>query len=187
MSAIIQQVINHAENNKVGFINIINYTNQQGETSDYLCNIGFKYSNLKARDLSKLENANKKELNKKGIEKGFTPELIIQGLEELKQSIVSPNTNRSQAQTNAYVPLNNQKNVKFCLANASIKLTAIVVRKTVKVQGVYKTVNSKPITICKKWLSTETKQSSAKIRYFDIDANKLQAVKIDGVTITLQF
>jgi len=191
MTNLFEQLLALLNNHKVGFINIVNYTNKQGETSDYLVNVGFKYAKLKARDLVKLTMDYRKktarELILEGAKKGFSKELIKQAIAELKQSIVSPNQTRSQAQINAYVPLNNQNNVKFCLANGSVKLTALSVRKTVKVEGIYKQVNSKPITLCKKFVSKITKQSSSKIRYFDIDVNKLQAISINGVTLTIQF
>ena len=70
MPNLIQNLISLLENNKVGFVNIVNYTNQQGETADYLCNVGFKYSNLKARDLVKLTMDYRKKTAKELISEG---------------------------------------------------------------------------------------------------------------------
>jgi hypothetical protein len=130
------------EKNPTQFMSIRGYQNQNGEVADHLVQLNIDRSKLAEKALAMLD--------------AITPENDLQkeAIEALRQSILNPSESRSNGQTGAFIRLNS--NVQFCPETRQISIFGGQrISKKVLVPGVYKTVNSKPLTIEKKKVSKE--------------------------------
>jgi hypothetical protein len=162
----------------VSFVSLKGYSSDKSENSevaDILINVGASYENMKKSDLETLQSAIASEL----ANDNFGVELIQQAIDEKIKSIVSPNENRSKGQTDAHIVLNN--GIKYCKETESLLISGTIVRKTIIVEGVYKEVKSKPLTLAKKHLDKVLDLKLAKIRYYKI--SNLTTAKINGEVI----
>jgi hypothetical protein len=167
----------------VSFVGIKSYcsdTSSNSEVADLLINVGASYENMKSADLETLRGANPKDL----VTENFGLALIEQAIAEKIQSIVSPNENRSNGQKDAYTFLNPKGTLKLCKETKSVLIMGTVVKKNVIVEGVYKTVNSKPLTLAKKHIDKILNLKIAKIRHYKI-SNIIQNVRVNGDTIEI--
>jgi hypothetical protein len=168
----------------VSFISIKGYTSDSSDNSevaDLLINVGASYANMKNADLEVLTNASAKEL----ATENFGVELIQQAIDEKIKSIVSPSENRSNAQKEAYVLLNTHGTLKLCKETKSVLIMGTVVRKTVRVEGVYKEVKSRPLTLTKRYIDKVLDLKLSKIRYYKL-SNINATVKVNGNTIEIE-
>jgi hypothetical protein len=164
----------------ISFVSLKSYTSdktENTEVADVLINVGISYESMKAKDLETLQLA---KLNaKEYTNDNFGVALIEQAIDEKIKSIVSPNENRSKGQTEAFIVLNN--GVKYCPNTDSLLISGTVVRKTVIVEGIYKTVNSRALTLAKKHLDKVLDLRLSKIRYYKV--SNVGSVKVTGETI----
>lgn len=164
----------------VGFVSL-QYRNKEGELSKRLLNVGAKYENAKKSDIDTLNEG----VAYIGSDK-YTRADWDMALAEVKQSLVSPDKTRSDAQKNAYIVLNESNgSVRFNVNQSEVYLFAKSEKKEVLEAGVYKEVKSKPKTIAKKAIQ-KTYLKSEKFRTFiiknmagSVKVNK-QIINIDG-------
>ncbi len=178
------KLIENFDFNGVSFVSIKAYcsdTSGNSEVADVLINVGGSYANMKAADLRTLQGANAKEL----ATIDFGQALIEQALAEKIQSIVAPNVARSNGQKDAYINLNMSGTLKYCKATGNVMISGNVVRKKVIVEGVYKEVKSKPLTLAKKHIDKALDLKMAKIRYYSLK-NILAKVNVNGDTIEIE-
>ena len=169
--------------NGVSFVSIKGYCSDQSantEVADILINVGSSYANMKEADLATLKAANASEL----ANDNFGVALIQEAIDEKIKSILAPSKARSEAQTEAYVALNKKGTLKLCKETRSIVIAGTVVRKTVIVEGAYKEVKSKPLTLAKKYLDKALNLKMAKLRNYKL-SNIIQSVKVNGDTIEI--
>jgi hypothetical protein len=169
--------------NGVSFVSIKSYcsdSSSNSEVADVLINVGASYANMKAKDLEVLKSANAREL----VSENFGLALIEQAIAEKIASIETPSVARSNGQKDAYINLNEKGTLKFCKETKSIMISGTVVTKKVLISGVYKEVNSKPLTLAKKHLDKMLDLRLAKIRYYKI-SNILSEVRVKGDTIEI--
>lgn len=167
----------------VSFISIKGYcsdSSSNSEVADVLINVGGSYANMKKADLITLQGASAEKL----VSDNFGQTLIQQAIDEKIQSIVSPSEARSNGQKDAYIKLNENGTLKYCKETKSVMISGVVVRKTVIIEGIYKEVKSRPLTLAKKYLDKILDLKLAKIRYYKI-SNITASVKVNGDTIEI--
>ena len=158
----------------VSFFSVKNYTNSSGEISNQLINIGVRYETAKQKDIEFLENINLSEYQFKS-----PIELIEQAKAELIASLIKPDENRSFGQTNAYTTI--FSGVKVHNLSGLLYIYGYSVSKTILKEGVYKSVNSKPLTIAKDELRKLLK--STKYKQFSLEIGN--EIKANGETIEI--
>lgn len=126
----------------VSFVSIRNYTNKNGEVSNYLINVGASYERAKVRDIEFLENLNFGEYEFKS-----DLSLLEQARQELIAAFIKPNKNLSEGQTNAYTHI--VKGVKVHNENGQIYIYGYKEKKEVLVKGEYGADTRKPLTKAK--------------------------------------
>jgi hypothetical protein len=129
----------------VSFVSVKEYENKSNEISNYLINVGVSLENAKSKDIEYLENLDVKTL-KTDIDFDLLNEAKIALIEALKK----PNQNRSNGQKNAYTTIS--KGIRLHNETNRLHVYGFFVKKDVIVKGVYKTVNSRPLTIAKNYL-----------------------------------
>lgn len=158
------------------FVSIKNYRNDQGEVSDYIINIGTDYGKAKEKDAETLKDVS----NLKDIEFGIVKDYSEEARIALLTALVNPTQatlNRSFGQENAYMTI--CENVRIHLETGRLFVYGMRVTKTVKVPGVYKHVNSKPLTIAKEKIRNILK--ATKFREFGMD--KIVEIRLQGETL----
>ena len=127
------------------FVGIRGYESKgTGEVANHTIVAGYSYANAKAHDLAIVQAANAGDL---ATELDQPVELVEQALAEITKSLTKPDAARSEGQINAYTHVGN--GIKVHNETGDLYVHGLTVSKKVLVAGTYKTVNSKPITICK--------------------------------------
>ncbi len=164
----------------VSFVSLKGYSSDKSgnsEVADVLINVGTSYANMKKADIETLKNAKVNNI----LSDNFGKSLLEEAIAEKLKSLTNPSENHSNGQKEAYINLNEQGTIKLCKETNSIIISGTVVRKTVIVKGEYKTVNSKPLTLAKKYVETALDLKTAKMRYYKL--SNVGAVKTNGDTI----
>ncbi len=177
------QLIESFDFSGVSFISIKGYNSDKSDNSeiaDVVINVGASYANMKKADLAVLKAAKANKL----VNENFGQAIIEQAIAEKIQSIENPSESRSNAQKEAYINLNASGTLKYCKETKNILISGTVIKKTVIVEGVFKSVNSRPLTLAKKHLDKVLDLKLAKIRYYKI-SNILANVKVSGDTIEI--
>jgi hypothetical protein len=173
----------------VTFINLSNYISQStGEISDYVININLSVKNAKETDLKRLQSCTDADLKaisekcKVNIEvcKVALSEMVNSAIKNLSEKL-EDRTAQSIAQTDAYI--NVTPALRIHKETGALHIFGQSVRKTVKVKGEYKTVNSSAKTIAKNTIKKELDLRSDKFRTFIVE--NLEQFKIDGQTLIL--
>ena len=168
----------------VSFVSIKGYCSDKSDNSevaDLLINIGASYAKMRVADLDTLKKADLSEL----VNDNFGLAIIEQALEEKITSIIKPSENRSNGQKDAYVNLNKSGTLKLCKETKSVLISGVIVRKTIIKEGIYKEVNSRPLTLAKKHIDKVLDLKMAKIRFYKI-SNISVSVKVNGNTIEIE-
>jgi len=178
------QLIESFDFSGVSFISIKGYCSDESENSeiaDVVVNVGASYGNMKDADLITLQGADVSKLASDNF--GFA--ILEQAVKEKIQSIIAPNENRSNGQKDAYINLNPKGTLKYCKSTGSVLIQGTVVRKTVIKEGIFKTTNSRPLTLAKKHIDKVLDLKVAKMRYYKI-ANITRNVKVSGDCIEIE-
>ena len=144
----------------VSFVNIKGYESTKNEISNQLINVGASYPNAKAKDVEYLEN-----LDVNTLETNLCKELLNKARLALIKGLKTPNKVRSQGQKDAYQILT--KGIKLHNENRKLYIYGYLVSKEVLKKGTYPKVNSRPLTIAKRFLKKNMK--TAKFRHFIIE------------------
>jgi len=170
----------------VSFARVNGYTNSSGEKSNVTINIGVNYGNVKEKDLKYLQNLDVNTLVRESNDEkeiiGLDKELLIEAKEALLKPYINPKqetTNRSKAQSDAYTRIEGAPQLKVHNDTGLIYLEGYQVSKTILLEGEYKKVKSRPLTIAKKEIKKGMKVS--KIRQYKLDG--INNLSISGDTI----
>ena len=136
----------------VSFVSVKEYENKANEISNYLINVGVSLENAKNKDIEYLEN-----LDVKTLETDIDFDLLNEAKIALIKGIKSPNKNRSNGQKNAYTTIT--KGVRLHNETNRLHVYGFFVKKDILVKGVYKKVNSRPLTIAKNFLRKNMKST----------------------------
>jgi len=182
LSVVAVQVINKLEEaikkspTGVSFVRINGYTNRQGEVSNVTINVGINYGNVKAKDLTYLEGVDVTQIETDNEDvKVLLNDAKIALIEAQKQ----PNKNNSKGQIDAYTRVKGAPQLKVHNETGQIYLEGYEVNKTKLVEGVYKTVNSKSLTLAKNLIRKGMKAS--KIRQYKL--SEINSLSLSGDTI----
>lgn len=158
----------------VSFFSVKDYTNKDGETSDYVFNVGASYEKAKAKDIEFLRNLDitKRTFKSTSVE-------IEKARTTLIEAFINPNERISTGQKDAYTSI--IPGVKVHNETGYLYLYGYLLSKVVKVKGTYKTVNSSAETIAKNELRKLLRTS--KFRQFSIEVGN--TLKGNGRTIEL--
>lgn len=167
-----------------GYASEIKKDGTGGKVANYVVLIGFSYQNAVRKSLEALENMAK--------DGKFTNELDAQAAGELiascTKSLESQATgvpNEDYACKDVYEPVYFDgeliNGVRYCQTTKNFNLSGLVQSEVVLTPGVYREVNSRPLTIAKRAIDKTLPRS--KVRTFTVSADKLTAARINGETI----
>lgn len=144
-----------------------------GETARYVVNMGVSYKNTVTKSFKSLEEVEVENLS--GLE--------VEALAEVKASLQNTLDNMEKGLTNdnytkaaTYVAI--YDGLKVNVNDGTFEVNGMIVSKKVLVEGVYKKVNSRPLTIAKEKLKKNLPVS--KYRSFCLDNDCLDTIRIGG-------
>ena len=162
----------------------LEYTNQKGETSQYVININVSYTNAVNKDIAALKNITTIQIEEiQSKNELFTTEMIQKNVATLLQSFIDNQnketaSNQSIAQQTAYINLT--PCLKYNFESGLLYLHGAKVSKKVIVPIEYKPVNSRIDTLCKNTIKKVLNFSTEKYRLFTITPDQLKRVKMNG-------
>ncbi len=162
--------------NGVSFCSIKNYTNQEGEVSDYVFNVGVSYENAVKKDIQFLND-----LDVTTMEWQSAMVDIIKAKQELISSLEAPSKARSEGQKDAYTYIN--ECVKIHNETGLIYISGMKVSKKVKEAVDYGEDRRKPLTKAKDEIRKLMK--STKYRNFIFSPSGM-SIKISGEEIIFE-
>jgi hypothetical protein len=154
----------------VSLVSIKGYRNSFGEVSNNMVNVGASLSNAKAKDVITLQGLDVTTFNADSI-------TLEKARVELINSFINPNENRSNGQIDAYTII--AKGIKVHNITGKIYIFGLRTNKTVIEQGIYPTVNSKPLTLAKNQLKKDLKSS----KFTQYALENITSVKLNGQTL----
>jgi len=157
------------------FVSVKNYTNNEGEVSNYVINIGADYGNAKESDTVFLADAK----NLSEIEFGSVAPYSEDARIALLKANLKP-SNQSIAQTDAYTTI--CPNVRIHNETGRLYVFGFKISKTVLVPVVYPTVHSSALTIAKEKIRKVLK--APQFRQYCLD--KLVEIKMQGETLEFE-
>lgn len=174
------ELIDALRNYRIGYVSFP-YSNEQGEVSKRVVNVGFSYAKLVERDLETLN---------KGVEFVPSEKYTITdwnlALNEKKVSMTSPSESRSKGQTEAYLVLLNDEGkpscVKYNYEKEMLYVTGLTHSKVVLQEGVYKHVNSSAKTLAKKAIEKQLRISKYGMFRIDRFMGRVKVNKVEYET-----
>ena len=166
------------------FVGIKGYqSTTSGEVANHVVNAGFSYGNAVKKDLTALQSATDVDIKAIAEKGGFTTELVKLAIENLTQSFVNnqnedTKSNQSKAQTDTYIDITN--GIKLNLTTGKLHIYAMAVSKVVLVEGTFKSVNSRELTLAQNAVKKYFDFSTTKYRNFIIDETMLSGVNMQG-------
>jgi len=168
-------LISFSKTSGAQFVSVKNYENSKGEVANHVVNLNVNYENAKAKDIEYLKDLDVSTLDDKGLGK----DLMEKARVALLGAAISPNKARSKGQTEAYRTICNGVSVYIGqdeTKQGEIKIFAMAVSKKVLVEGVYPTVNSRPLTIAKNIIKKELKAT----KFRRLTLGNVGTVKVQG-------
>jgi len=189
IAKIVKMIIAMFDNlNGSSFVGIKGYTSSTtGEVANHVVNANFSYGNAVEKDLKALKGATDADIEAIAS-KGFSVELVKTAIAKLADAFIknqNPETASagSVAQSDAYYPITNS--IKLHIESGKIHIYALAVSKEVLVEGEYKSVNSRELTLCQNAVKKHFNFSTAKYRNFIVDPAQLSGVNINGEKFSL--
>lgn len=166
------------------FIGVL-YTNKNGETAKHTVNLGFSYANAVQKDLQKLQTANIQSI---ATAINFPAELVQTAITKMIESFVNnqnPETqsNQSKAQQDAYIHIPGVTGIKINKETNQLHIYAMAIHKEVIVEGTYKEVNSRELTLCQNTIKKHLNFTTAKYRNFIVSLDQLHQVNAKGLQL----
>jgi hypothetical protein len=190
IAKIIKSIVSLFANlNGASFVGIKGYTSTTTkEVANHVVNANFSYGNAVEKDLKALQNATDDDIKAISVWKGFSVELVKIAIAKLIDSFVknqNPETqsNQSKGQQDAFIPVTNS--IKYHIASGKLHIFALAVSKEILIEGEYKTVNSKELTLCQNAVKKYFNFTTAKYRSFIVDPVQLSGVNISNEKYSL--
>ena len=185
----IQSIVKSFRNiNGSSFVGIRGYVSStSGEVANHVIIADFSYGNAVKHDLNALKSASNSDIINIA-EKGFSTDLVRTAIHKLEVSFENnqneeTKSNQSKGQDNAYIPITNS--IKLHIETGKLHIYALAHSKKVLVEGTYKTVNSRELTLCQNAVKKYFNFKTAKYRNFIIDENQMCEVNVNGETIEI--
>ena len=176
--------------NGASFVGLMYTSKTTGETAKHLILTSFSYENAVEKDLRTLKEATFEEIKKLAEQYEHSIDLVIQAIETKIDSFIknqNPETrsNQSIAQNETYVYADNCKAIARHLTDNKIYINAMSLHKTVLVEGNYKTVKSRDLTIAKNHVEKYFNLSTAKFRRFCVTHENFHKVNVGKEHLSL--
>ena len=171
------------------FVGIKGYTSSTtGEVANHVVIANFSYGNAVEKDLKALDGATDIDIQAIADKSGFTVDLVKTAIAKLAESFrknMNPETqsNQSKAQQDAYI--NISPCIKLHIETGKLHIYALAHSKVVLVEGEYKPVNSRELTLCQNAVKKYFEFSTAKYRNFIVEPSQLSGVNIAGEKIII--
>lgn len=162
----------------------LTYTSKgTGEIANHVINVNTSYSNAVKHDIEALQNITDEQIVTISENGNFSVKLIQQATEKLLTSFINNQdkdtaSNGSVAQNLAYI--NITPCIKYNFETGLLYLHGASVSKTVLEKGIYKTVNSRELTLCQNEIKKVLNFKTEKYRNFIIEPTQLKKVTIKG-------
>ncbi len=161
---------------RVKFMLIRNYQNQNGEVSNYNLIAAFEYGKAVQKDIKRLQT----------VKYGYPLKEIAR--QELLTSLVNnqnleTKSNQSKAQQDAYVKLG--ANSRIHLETKTIFVWAFLRRKTILVTGNYPMSNKQEKTLLKEMIKKELRLSTPNFRQFKL--SEIHESRVQNQTLEIGF
>lgn len=167
------------------FVGLNNYVSStSGEVSNVVLNTNINTMNAKEKDLATLKafKGTAKIAQKLGIDESIVCEGLTELIASAEKNLTDEKTVSSQAQIDAYINLGN--GLRIHKEDFSLHVSGFVQSKKVLVEGVYKTVNSRPKTLAKNAIQKECKLRMLKYRTYKF--KNLDALNVQGNHIVIK-
>lgn len=170
------------------FVGIKAYQSKtSGEIADHIVIANFSYDKAVKNDLKKLQKIT---IDQKAIliKKGYSNDMINEAIQKLTDAFIknqNPETRsaQSQAQIDAYLKITSS--IKLHIESGLLYIYALSHSKHIIEEGNYKTVNSRPLTLCQNDIKKILDFRTSKFRQFIIQPEQLAKVNISGESISL--
>ena len=179
MTNLIVEIIKEIEGCQ--FASLTYRTKATQELARYTVNLGFSYIKLLEKSITELE------IMIRENESTWTPlqkQASANVMASLKKSLEAHrNGEQSDDYTkrDQYIPIGN--GLSLNTTDNTIQLFGLLHSKVTLVKGVYKEVNSRPLTIAQNEIRKQL--SISKFREFALDLNQISKVKVNGDTLEL--
>lgn len=154
-----------------------------GKIADYVILIGFSYHNAVVKSLELLKQMS---FPSGSLDEKAHAELVA-SCEKTLAAHARGEQSADYTCKDVYedVTLDGQlvNGVRYCKTTGNFNLSGLVQSENVIKNGVYKEVNSRPLTIAKNKIGKDLPRE--KVRTFVIHADKLQSAKVNGETIEM--
>lgn len=171
--------------NRAQFASLTYTAKESGETARHTLILGASYCAMIEKAKLALELTPESEL----ITLGIAPEIATQAKCEMLASFAKTLATtgkgmKNDTYTNAdtYIPTA-VPGIKYNVNSGELALFGLALSKAVITPGVYKTVNSKPLTIAKRKIEKHVRTLSPKT--FIVKAESFEAMRLNGETIEL--
>jgi len=171
-----------AQLNGASLVGIREYESKgSGEVCNHVVNANFSYGEAKKRDMKKLAAATKADLKAIAEKAKVAFEVVEEAIAEMQTT----SEKRSKAQQDAFVSITNS--IKLNKETGLLHIYALAMWKSEPiVEGVFKTVNSRPKTIAKNVAKKYFNLTTAKYRNFIVHPDMMSKVAIDGEVLGLE-
>ena len=159
------------------FISIKGYKNKKGEVANHLLNVGIDFYGAKNKDIETLKAF---DIEKNEIEFTQPKPLILEAITSLLNEYQNPNENRVNGQKDTYTHI--CTGVKVHNETGQIYIYAFRQHKTVIVEGTYKEVKSKPITLAKNEVKKKMLRTG---KFTQFILSQITTLKANGETIEI--
>ena len=187
----IKAIVNtFSELNGSQFVGIKEYTSKtSGETANHVVIANFSYGNAVEKDLNALRNATNEDCVNIAQSGGFSLALVEEAINKLKASFENNKDSEtasagSLAQKDAYIQITNS--IKYHIETRKIHIYALHISKQVLVEGVYKQVNSRELTLAQNAVKKYFNFSTSKYRQFIVEKDMLTGVNVSGEKYSLK-
>lgn len=159
-----------------------------GEIANHLVVIGYNYGKAIEHDLNALKSATNEDVTSIAEKGNFKTDLVKFAIDKLISSF-EKNKNeetaseQSKAQSDSYLQITN--GLRLHIETGKIYLYGATLSKTVLVQGTFKEVNSRELTLCQNAVKKHFNFKTVKFRQYVLDPEQLSEVKAAGQTFQL--
>ena len=177
--AAVKAIVSQFKGIKTSFVGIRQYSNDNGEVSDYVVNVGIRHSLVLSRDLTDRLPKIKADQYLLLSEK-YGENIALQAFNEkqisMEKSLGGTNVH-AIAQIEAYQHI--IPGVKVHIESGDFFIFGYVISKKTHVKGTYKEVKSRPLTLAKKDIDKAGLKAN-KYRQFKISFDKLVEIVTGG-------
>lgn len=163
------------------FVSLTYLSKGTKELARHTLNLGFSYHNLVLKSITELEilisenSATWSALTKQAAEE------VMASLRKTVEAHERGEQNEDYTKKGQYIPIVNGINLNT--TDNTIQLFGLAHTKTVLVEGEYKEVNSKPLTVEKNKIRKQL--SISKFREFALDLGNVDSARVNGNTLEL--